>query len=143
MRVITFFVFLLFFCISFLWGCISNSSQKIPEIDVIFPPSLDTVVFHSNESKSAVVYYFDGNCSVCYMTLKELEQTFKNIEIVGITPSFDTALILYQLELVNINATLLYDKDSLFYFKNKELMERTTIFAIDSNNRIDFIPTLH
>jgi hypothetical protein len=128
--------FLISTCICILAGCTTRSSQKIIAANLIFPSALDTIIANPYPADSSVVYYFEGNCSVCYMTLKRLTRDFENLEIVGVTSSTDTALILYQFELIDINVTLLYDKDSLFYKMNRELFDFSNACLIDSSNTI-------
>lgn len=121
------------------FGCTPRSSQKIIGSNLIFPSTLDTIISTPCPNEGAVVYYFEGNCSVCYMTFKRLMKDFGNLEIIGVTSSADTALILYQFELIDINVTLLYDKDSLFYKENRELMNFTNVCLINSSNTIEHI----
>lgn len=118
----------------FLLECKPQKSQISQKLN--FSSSLDTVIFNKKNEGNFIVYYFDGNCSACYLTFKKIKQNFRNIGIVGITPSNDTALIIYQFELTGIKTELLFDKDSIFYKENKKLLDENNIFMLDSTNTI-------
>ena len=85
-----------------------------------FNKSIETIL---NGDKT-LVYYFDGDCSICISKLLEYE----NIKVEGLSKIYvsqpaDTMLLNFYTDKFAINAPVLVDDKSIFYDTNKELLD--------------------
>ena len=111
-------------------NCQSSESEDIFQAHLIFPNTIDTLIYQESSLTKEIFYYFEGNCSVCYMKMKDLIQDFPDCKIIAITSSIDTSLIVYQFEILDLDASLLFDRDSTFYSLNQKVIDKERIIQL-------------
>jgi hypothetical protein len=121
----------------FLVNCRSGSHEFSTRSSIKFSSQLKTIYSNDEVSKNKVCYYFPGNCSSCLITLNRISQDYDTCEIIGITPSTDTVATAFLCEQLSLKVTILFDKDSVFYHLNEELLATSHLFLIKSDGRVE------
>ncbi len=119
---------------------------EIDSINSYYIPlfSTDSVDFN-NLSKSHFfnVYYYNGDCSVCFIKMRKAEAFFQEntnslIETIFIVDTSDTIVFNYHRERLNLPIKILWDQNHRLYNQNIN-----TCFLIDNSGNIviegDFI----
>lgn len=98
--------FFYFILTAFSIGCNKSSNEYIS------PDLLDQLnnVCPNSEDSNKVIYYFNGDCSVCFANMVEIEKRFafqSNTKMIMIAKTEDPRLFNYLLEGFTINACVI------------------------------------
>jgi len=121
----------------FLVNCRSGSHEISTVSTIKFPAQLQTIYSNDEVSRNKVCYYFPGNCSGCLITLNRISQDYDTCEIIGITPSTDTVATVFLCEQMSLKAKILFDKDSIFFHHNEDLLVTSNLFLIYSDRVVE------
>ena len=117
-------------------SCIHQNNSKRESI--LFDKALKVDSISSLKQRK-IVYVFNGNCSLCVLKLKELQDKIANISIkpIFIATQADADILTYNLEQINFKYQVIIDSLNLLQSKNPQLdIKNDSFFLLDSCNSI-------
>ncbi|XOV92126.1 MAG: hypothetical protein ACFHWX_18195 [Bacteroidota bacterium] len=82
-----------------------------------------------------LMYYFSGNCSLCYGYITTIEAALKEIPLICISSSTDTILLNEYFNKINFKGNFIVD-DNYLFFKRNPLLSTNRWLYVDSKNKI-------
>lgn len=83
-----------------------------------------------------IVYYYAGDCSICYGNIATMQKEMKKIPLMIISSSTDTVSINYYLKEIKYSGPVFIDRDTSFYRSNSKQLANNKIFLVNSENQI-------
>ncbi|PWD99032.1 hypothetical protein [Marinilabilia rubra] len=109
-----------------------STSLKIPD-QLASEINIDINEKNKIDKKIKILVFFDGNCPACFGIIGAVADNFPSIPLFAISNAVDTVSINYNFEKLNINGSLVYDPQDLFFQKNKSLLVEHQIFLLKGN----------
>ena len=83
-----------------------------------------------------IVCYTQGECSLCYGNIMNINKEFSDTPLIIITQTKDTALINFNLDKIDFKGKLIIDSTALFYKKNENILKDNKLLLVNSNYEI-------
>lgn|GEM_PF-3483863 len=85
---------------------------------------------------NAILYYYSGDCSICYSTLMRISDEFPGMALISLTSSENKGLVEFHLEQIGFKGISLYDSSGVFFEKNHDKLQNDNLFLIDSKYNV-------
>ncbi|NMH89992.1 hypothetical protein [Flavivirga algicola] len=80
-----------------------------------------------------IICYFQGDCSICYGNIMNINKNFSDTPLIIITQATDTVLINYNLDKIDFKGKLIIDSTALFYKKNENILKDNKLLLVNPN----------
>ena len=119
----------------------NTNSEAIP---IVFPEELFGIGCHFTEEVKAknrkLIYYFDGDCALCFGRLRALEalskNEFNNIPLIFVASTHNLSVFSLNLEKSKIESCVLVDTSDVFYKPNEDHFYINQIGLLDEQNHL-------
>jgi CRISPR/Cas system CMR-associated protein Cmr3 (group 5 of RAMP superfamily) len=109
-------------------------NEKVLELEKLSVSEDIKKAMKDSSRELGIVFYFDGECSLCYGNIMNINESFSDTFLILISETKDTALINYNLDKIeNLNGELFIDSTSLFHKMNKKILKDNHLLLVNSN----------
>ena len=117
--------------INVIYGCSKQNEREYF--------STSSLPININERNSpAILYYFSGNCSICYGNIAHVESLFPDVKLICVSSSSDTLLVNEYMSRINFSGTVLFDDNYRFFDENHDLLKSNKWFCLGNNSEVLF-----
>ena len=108
-------------------------NKKVVELEKLSVSESIKQEINNSSSELGIICYFQGECSICYGIVININKNFSGTPLTLITETTDTVLLNYNLDKIDFKGKLIIDSTSLFYKKNENILKNNKLFLINSN----------
>lgn len=121
------------FCCFLLLSC--NSS---PSVKINFSNPVRAYIKSERISlrKPFIVYYYNGNCSLCYVNIMNITNKLPKVPMIVITPTQDTVAINGYMGEIGYKGKVIVDTGAVFFNANQAILSNSKLLLIDSAKQV-------